>query len=89
MHPRWYTDLNSINNFLRFLDDILDSVTEAGKGGISRPNYVSLFGLETAKNRLENFIERARSTLDEASLESEELHYLASILLNIDNRKEK
>jgi geranylgeranyl diphosphate synthase type II len=70
-------------------DDILDSADEAEKGDMSRPNYVSLFGLETAKNRLSNFIDSARSTLDEASLESEELHYLASILLNLEHRKGK
>jgi len=70
-------------------DDILDSAGEAEKGGVSRPNYVSLFGLEAAKNRLNNFIDSARSTLDEASLESEELHYLASVLLNLEHRKGK
>ena len=68
-------------------DDILDSADEAEKGEIFRPNYVSLFGLETAEDRLNNFIDTARSTLDEASLESEELHYLASILLNLEHRK--
>jgi geranylgeranyl diphosphate synthase type II len=70
-------------------DDILDSTDEAEKGNVPRPNYVSLFGLETAKNRLKNFIDSARSTLDEASLESEELHYLASLLLNLEHRKGK
>lgn len=70
-------------------DDILDSADEAEKGEIFRPNYVSLFGLETAKDRLNNFIDTARSTLDEASLESEELYYLASILLNLEHRKGK
>jgi geranylgeranyl diphosphate synthase type II len=70
-------------------DDILDSAGEAEKGDMSRPNYVTLFGLETAKDRLNNFIDTARSALDEASLESEELHYLASILLNLEHRKGK
>lgn len=70
-------------------DDILDFADEAEKGDMSRPNYVTLFGLETAKDRLNNFIDTARSTLDEASLESEELHYLASILLNLEHRKGK
>ena len=70
-------------------DDILDSADEAEKGDMSRPNYVTLFGLETAKDRLNNFIDTARSALDEASLESEELHYLASILLNLEHRKGK
>ena len=70
-------------------DDILDAADEAEKGDLSRPNYVSLFGLETAKNRLKNYIDSARSALDEASLESEELHYLASLLLKLEHRTGK
>ncbi len=70
-------------------DDILDTAQEADKGALSRPNYVSQFGLETAKRRLHNFIETARGVLDKASLESEELHYLASKLLELENKEEK
>ncbi|MGD2245650.1 MAG: polyprenyl synthetase family protein [Candidatus Aminicenantes bacterium] len=70
-------------------DDILDSSDETEKGDLSRPNYVSVFGLETAKSRLNDFINTARSALEEASLESEELHYLASLLLNLEYRKGK
>lgn len=70
-------------------DDIHDSAQEEEKGGLFRPNYVSFLGLETAKNRLKMYIDTARSVLDEASLESEELHYLASKLLEIENRKGK
>ena len=70
-------------------DDILDSAREAEKRALFRPNYVSLFGLETAKRRLHNFIETARGVLDKASLESEELHYLASKLLELENKEEK
>ncbi|MCK4758449.1 MAG: polyprenyl synthetase family protein, partial [Candidatus Aminicenantes bacterium] len=70
-------------------DDILDAAQEADKGALSRPNYVSQFGLETAKRRLHNFIETARGVLDKASLESEELHTLASKLLELENKEEK
>ena len=70
-------------------DDILDTAQEAEKGALSRPNYVSLFGLETAKRKLHNFIETARGVLDKASLESEELHYLALKLLELENKEEK
>lgn len=70
-------------------DDILDTAQEADKGALSRPNYVSQFGLETAKRRLHNFIETARGVLDKASLESEELHTLASKLLELENKEEK
>jgi len=68
-------------------DDILDSADEEEKRDVSRPNYASLFGLETAKNRLNNFIDSALSTLEKASLVSEELRYLASLLLNLEHRK--
>lgn len=70
-------------------DDILDTAQEADKGALSRPNYVSQFGLETAKRRLHNFIETARGVLDKASLESEELHTLATKLLELENKEEK
>lgn len=64
-------------------DDILDSDKEARKNQIPRPNAVSLFGIEESKRKLRSFIEAAKRTLEEASLESEELHYLASKLLEI------
>jgi geranylgeranyl diphosphate synthase type II len=70
-------------------DDILDTAQEAGKGDLSRPNYASLFGLETAKRRLHNFIENAKGVLDKSSLESEELHYLASRLLELEDKDKK
>jgi geranylgeranyl diphosphate synthase type II len=70
-------------------DDIHDSTQEEEREGPFRPNYVSLLGLETAKNRLKKYIDTARSVLDEASLESDELHYLASKLLEIENREGK
>ncbi len=70
-------------------DDIHDSDPEEESGGPFRPNYVSFLGLETAKNRLKNYIDTARSILDEASLESEELHHLASQLIEIENREGK
>ncbi len=68
-------------------DDIHDFALDEERAGPFRPNYVSLLGLETAKNRLNNHIDTARSILDEASLESEELRHLASQLIEIENRK--
>ncbi len=64
-------------------DDILDSGKETQKNHPRRPNYVSLFGLEDSKRRLKNFVEAARGALDEASLETEELRYLALKLLSL------
>ncbi len=69
-------------------DDILDSGKDAQKGNHPRPNYVSLFGLKDSKRRLKDFVEAARNALDEASLESEELHYLAVKLLKFEKRSE-
>lgn len=64
-------------------DDILDSEGEEVKDKNCRPNYVSLFGNEVSEQRLKSFVGIARSALEEASLESEELHYLASKLLKL------
>jgi geranylgeranyl diphosphate synthase type II len=69
-------------------DDILDSGRDAQKGHRPRPNYVSLFGLKDSERKLKDFVEAARNALDEASLESEELRYLATILLKLEKRSE-
>ncbi|MFB0532428.1 MAG: hypothetical protein ACETVU_02015, partial [Desulfatiglandales bacterium] len=69
-------------------DDIIDSGKDAQKGRHPRPNYVSLFGLKDSERRLKDFVEAARNALDEASLESEELHYLAAKLLKLEKRSE-
>jgi hypothetical protein len=45
-----------------------------------------LFGLEESKRRLRDFVQAANKALDEASLDSEELRYLASQLLELKNR---
>jgi geranylgeranyl pyrophosphate synthase len=69
-------------------DDIIDSGQDAHKGRLSRPNYVSMFGLKNSKRKLKDFVEAAKNALDEASLESEELHYLAARLLELEKRSE-
>lgn len=69
-------------------DDIIDSGQDAQKDRLPRPNYVSLFGLKDSERRLKDFVEAARNALDEASLESEELHYLAAKLLKLEKRSE-
>jgi len=72
-------------------DDILDSASESQKPHSPQLNYVSLFGREKAERSLENFVNAAQKTLDEAALESDELRYLASKLLDIksENRDEQ
>ena len=64
-------------------DDILDSAEKEEKSHPPRPNAVSVFGLEESKQRLKIHVEAAIKALDEASLESEELRYLASRLLEL------
>lgn len=60
-------------------DDILDSKTK--KKAPLRPDYVSLFGLEKAKERLDRLIEKALLSIEKARLRSEDLQYLARSLL--------
>jgi geranylgeranyl diphosphate synthase type II len=69
-------------------DDILDSGQDGQKGRLPRPNYVSMFGIKDSERKLKDFVEAARNALDEASLKSEELHYLATKLLELEKRSE-
>ncbi len=64
-------------------DDILDSTDNEQKRHPPRPSAVSLLGLEESKQRLKTHIEAAIKDLNGASLESEELRYLASKLLDL------
>lgn len=69
-------------------DDILDSTKEERQDTPFRPNAVLLFGLEDSERRLRDFVQAAKQALDETSLDSEELCYLASKLLELKNRNE-
>ncbi len=64
-------------------DDILDSPQQSQKIHSPKLNYVSLFGLEKAERGMKDYVNSAQKALDEASLESDELRYLALKLLNI------
>lgn len=70
-------------------DDIIDSDQQDQKENLIRPNYVSFFGLAEAKQRLRSFVEGSKRALDRANLESEELCYLAMILLKLKDKDEK
>ncbi|UCC39445.1 MAG: polyprenyl synthetase family protein [Candidatus Aminicenantes bacterium] len=83
-------ELNAIVEYGRNLglafqirDDILDSASQSQKQQSPQLNYVTLFGLEKAERNLRNLVNKTQKTLDEASLESDELRYLASKLLDI------
>lgn len=83
-------ELEAITNYgknvglaFQLRDDILDSADKEEKCHPPRPNAVALLGLEESKQRLRTCVEAAIKALDEASLESEELRYLASKLLDL------
>jgi geranylgeranyl pyrophosphate synthase len=65
-------------------DDILDFPETSTPSSPVRPNAASFFGLDEAKARLENHVRLAIEALDQASLASEELRFLASQLLEIE-----
>jgi geranylgeranyl diphosphate synthase type II len=62
-------------------DDILDFYEESKEDKQMEPNYVSFFGLKKAEQKLEEYIETACAALCGAALKSEELKYLAKMLL--------
>ena len=66
-------------------DDLLDSgkKSESGETRI-RPNFVALFGIEGAKERLGRAVGSGVAALDGASIRSEELRHLAKGLLVFD-----
>jgi geranylgeranyl diphosphate synthase type II len=64
-------------------DDILDAAREKTKDGAFRPNSVALFGEEGARRRLKDYVDAALASLDRASIASEELRALASMLLGL------
>lgn len=65
-------------------DDILDLSETSSQETSLRPNAASYFGEEEAKTRLKNHVQSAIEALDRASLESEELRFLASKLLELN-----
>jgi geranylgeranyl diphosphate synthase type II len=65
-------------------DDILDLPETSSSSSPKGPNAASYFGLKEAKARLENHVRLAIEALDQASLKSEELRFLASKLMEIE-----
>jgi len=64
-------------------DDILDAAGEKAGHGVFRANSVALFGEEGARRRLKDYVDAALASLDRASMASEELRTLASMLLGL------
>jgi len=68
-------------------DDILDSGQFASQDSCQHPNAASFYGVEEAKKKLERHVRSALEALDSASLESEELRFLASRLLELKQKQ--
>ena len=68
-------------------DDILDSEHFTSQDPPQHPNAASFYGVDVAKKKLEQHIQSALEALHSASIESEELQFLASSLLDLKQEK--
>ena len=68
-------------------DDILDSEHFTSQDPPQHPNAASFYGVDVAKKKLEQHIQSALEALHSASIESEELRFLASSLLDLKQEK--
>jgi len=64
-------------------DDILDYYEDKSGKRKKRINAVNIFGIEGSKERLKYFVENSIKVVDEMSMESEELRFLALKLLKL------
>jgi len=69
-------------------DDILDSDLFFSQDPPKHPNAASFYGAERVKIKLKQHIKSALHALDSAGLESEELRFLASKLLDLKQKNE-
>lgn len=63
-------------------DDIRDRTQDAPGQPGARPNSVSIFGLEESRMRLRMFVSNGIRAMEEGGVESEQLEYLARMLLD-------
>jgi len=74
----------------QFRDDILDeSALKETSGRHKKPNSALFFGPKEARRRLKRHVHAAITALDSASLESDELRFLALRLLNSEKKSGK
>ena len=67
-------------------DDLQDSVEDAERKNVYRPNSVSLYGLEKAFQRLDSFVSEGLRALERGEVLSPELRFLAKKLLDMKNK---
>lgn len=67
-------------------DDLADAGEDAKRTDVYRPNSVSLFGLDKARQRLETFVTEGLQALERGKIVSPELRFLAKKLLDVKNK---
>jgi geranylgeranyl diphosphate synthase type II len=74
---------NNIGLAFQIRDDILDSGQSSAQDPFQHPNAATFYGEEEAKKMLTQHVRSAQEAIDSAGLESEELRFLASRLLEL------
>jgi len=74
---------NNIGFAFQIRDDILDSSQDIADDRVFRPNSVDLWGAETAHRRLQEHIQMALDALRREEIRSEDLTFLAQLLLDL------
>jgi geranylgeranyl diphosphate synthase type II len=67
-------------------DDLEDAVEDTERKDVYRPNSVSLFGLEKARERLDSFVSEGIEALEREDVMSPELRFLAKKLLDVKDK---
>jgi geranylgeranyl diphosphate synthase type II len=78
---------NNIGLAFQIRDDILDSGQFSAQDPFQHPNAAAFYGEEEAKKMLKQHVRSAQEAIDSAGLESEELRFLASRLLELEKNE--
>jgi geranylgeranyl diphosphate synthase type II len=78
---------NNIGLAFQIRDDILDSGQFSAQDPFQHPNAATFYGEEEAKKMLTQHVRSAQEAIDSAGLESEELRFLASRLLELEKNE--
>jgi len=78
---------NNIGLAFQIRDDILDSGQFSAQDPFQHPNAATFYGEEEAKKMLKQHVRSAQEAIDSAGLESEELRFLASRLLELEKNE--
>lgn len=78
---------NNLGLAFQMRDDILDSNHYSSQDPPKHPSAASYYGIERAKKKLEQHVQSAMQILDSTGLKSDELRYLASRLLELEQKQ--